>query len=45
MVSLQKQAQNVIETIDNMDAASLEQLQQAEKMLNVEMRKTPQNTQ
>lgn len=28
-----------------MDAASLEQLQQAEKMLNVEMRKTPQNTQ
>lgn len=45
MVSLEKQAHNVIETIDNMDAASLEQLQQAEKMLNAEMRKTPQNTQ
>lgn len=45
MVSLEKQAHNVIDTIDNMDAASLEQLQQAEKMLNAEMRKTPQNTQ
>ena len=45
MVSLEKQAHNVIETIDNMDASSLEQLQQAEKMLNAEMRKTPQNTQ
>ena len=46
MVSLEKQAHNVIDTIDNMDAASLEQLQQAEKMLNAEMRKTPagQNT-
>ena len=39
MVSLEKQAHNVIDTIDNMDAASLEQLQQAEKMLNAEMRK------
>lgn len=45
MVSLEKQAHNVIETVDNMDVSSLEQLQQAEKMLNAEMRKTPQNTQ
>lgn len=45
MVSLEKQAHNVVDTIDSMDTASLEQLQQAEKMLNAEMRKTPQNTQ
>lgn len=45
MVSLEKQAHGVIDTIDNMDAASLVQLQHAERMLNAEMRKTPQNTQ
>ena len=45
MVTLEKQAHNVIETIDNMDASSLEQLRQAERMLNAEMQKTPQNTQ
>lgn len=44
MRNLQKQATNVIDVIDNMDSSSLEQLMQAQKMLNAEMRKTPQNT-
>ena len=45
MRQLEKQATNVIDVIDNMDSSSLVQLQQAQKMLNAEMRKTPQNTQ
>ena len=44
MRNLQKQATNVINVIDNMDSSSLEQLMQAQKMLNAEMKKTPQNT-
>lgn len=44
MRNLQKQATNVINVIDNMDSSSLEQLMQAQKMLNAEMKKTEQNT-
>lgn len=42
---LDKKAHNFVETMNNLDGASLAQLTQAEKTLNVEMRKTPQNTQ
>lgn len=45
MGQLEKQAHNIIDTLDNLDGATLSQLQQAEKTLNAEMRKTPQNTQ
>lgn len=45
MAQLEKQAHNIIDTIDHLDGANLIQLQQAEKTLNAEMRKTPQNTQ
>ena len=41
---LEKQARSVIATLEDMDGASLEQLQHAERTLNAEMRKTPQNT-
>ena len=44
MRNLQKQATNVINVIDNMDSSSLEQLLQAQRMLNAEMKKTPQNS-
>lgn len=44
MRQLQKQATNVIDVINNMDSSSLVQLQQAQRMLNAEMQKTPQNT-
>ena len=44
MAQLEKQAHNIIDTIDHLDGANLIQLQQAEKTLNAEMRKTPQNT-
>lgn len=44
MRNLQKQATNVIDVIDHMDSSSLEQLLQAQRMLNAEMKKTPQNT-
>ena len=44
MRNLQKQATNVIDVIDNMDSSSLEQLLQAQRMLNAELKKTPQNT-
>lgn len=44
MRNLQKQATNVIDVIDNMDSSSLEQLLQVQRMLNAEMKKTPQNT-
>ncbi|MGE9365650.1 hypothetical protein, partial [Isoptericola nanjingensis] len=44
MRQLEKQATNVIDVIKNMDSSSLVQLQQAQRMLNAEMQKTPQNT-
>lgn len=44
MRQLEKQATNVIDVINNMDSSSLVQLQQAQRMLNAEMQKTPQNT-
>lgn len=45
MAQLEKQTHNVIDTINNLDGATLAQLTQTEKALNAEMRKTPQNTQ
>ena len=42
---LDKKAHNFVETMNNLDGASLAQLTQAEKTLNAEMRQTPQNTQ
>lgn len=44
MFQLQKQAHSVSDTLNNMSSSSLEQLLQAEKALNREMRMTPQNT-
>lgn len=44
MGQLEKQAHNIIDTLDNLDGATLNQLKQAERELNAEMRKTPQNT-
>lgn len=45
MAQLEKQTHNVIDTVNNLDGATLAQLTQTEKALNAEMRKTPQNTQ
>ena len=45
MAQLEKQTHNVIDTVNNLDGATLVQLTQTEKALNAEMRKTPQNTQ
>ena len=44
MRQLEKQATNVIDVINNMDSSSLEQLLQAQRLLNKELQKTPQNT-
>lgn len=44
MASLQKQAVNVIDTINSTDSSALNDLLQAQKQLNAEMGKTPQNT-
>ena len=45
MEKMEKQAHSVIDTINGMDSSSLNQLMQAERSLNAEMKKTPQNTQ
>jgi hypothetical protein len=44
MRQLEKQATNVIDVINNMDSSSLEQLLQAQRLLNKELQTTPQNT-
>lgn len=44
MAKLEKQAHNVIDTINDTDSSALNDLLQAQKQLNAEMAKTPQNT-
>lgn len=41
---LEKQSTNVVNVLNNMDSASLKELMSAEKMLNAELKKTPQNS-
>lgn len=45
MASLEKQSHNLEDTLKNLGGSSLAQLQQAQRQLNAELAKTPQNTQ